>query len=51
MSNAQVKLWYDKMLAAKKVNFDDPRTQAGMVALVDAGIITTERSAEILPPV
>jgi hypothetical protein len=50
MVNAQVKLWYDKMLAAKKVNFDDTRTQAGMTALVAAGIITAERSVEILPP-
>lgn len=50
MTNASVKLWYDKMLAAKKVNFDDTRTQAGMAALVAAGIITEARSVEILPP-
>jgi hypothetical protein len=48
MINAQVKLWYDKMLAAKNINFDDPRTVAGMNALVASGIITAARSAAIL---
>lgn len=49
LSNPQVKLWYDKMLASKNVNFDDVRTQAGMQALIDSGIITTTRSNEIVP--
>lgn len=49
LSNPQVKLWYDKMLASKNVNFDDVRTQAGMHALIDSGIITITRSNEIVP--
>jgi len=49
MSNAQVKLWYDKMLASKNVVFDDVRTQVGMTTLVNAGIITAQRSLEIIP--
>jgi hypothetical protein len=49
-TNPQVKLWYDKLLASKEVNFDDARTQAGMSALVAAGLITQERSVIILPP-
>lgn len=49
-SNPSVKLWYDKLLASREVDFDDVRTQAGMTALVAAGLITSARSAIILPP-
>lgn len=43
-----IKLWYDKLLSAGEVVQTDPRLIAGMAALVDAGLITTERSAEVL---
>ena len=49
MSNAQVKLWYDKLLAASSVVFADPRVSAGLDGLVAAGLISAERKAEILP--
>lgn len=49
-SNPQVKLWYDKLLASREVDFDDVRTQAGMTALVSVGLITSARSTIILPP-
>lgn len=50
MANPVIKLWYDKMLASRFVNFDDVRTQEGMKALVDIGIIDAARSIAILPP-
>jgi hypothetical protein len=50
MANPVIKLWYDKMLASRFVNFDDARTQKGMKALVDIGIIDAARSIAILPP-
>ena len=49
MTNPVVKLWYDKLLAAQSVVFADPRLSAGLDGLVDAGLITAERKAEILP--
>ena len=48
MVNASVKLWYDKMLAAGFVTIDDPRTEAGLTALVTAGLLTAERKAAII---
>lgn len=48
MANASVKLWYDKMLAAGFVTKADPRTEAGLAALVSAGLLTAERKAAIV---
>lgn len=48
MQSAQVKLWYDRTLAAMFLTLDDPRTEAGLTALVDAGLLTAERKAEIV---
>lgn len=48
MTNATVKLWYDKMLAAGFVTRADPRTEAGLSALVSAGLLTAERKAAIV---
>ena len=48
MENATVKLWYDKMLAASFITLDDPRTEAGLNALVSAGLLTAARKAEIV---
>ncbi len=38
--NDQVKLWYDKMLAADEINLRDQRTIDGVNALVAAGVIS-----------
>lgn len=48
MQSAQVKLWYDRTLAAMFITLADPRTEAGLAALVDAGMLTAERKAEIV---
>ena len=47
-ASAQVKLWYDRMLAANFITLADPRTEAGLTALVQAGLLTAERKAEIV---
>ena len=48
MASAQVKLWYDRMLAASFVSLSDPRTSAGLQALVTASLITQARMDAIL---
>jgi len=48
MVSAQVKLWYDKMLAAEFITITDPRTVAGLDALVGAGLLTAERKDAIV---
>ena len=48
MQSAQVKLWYDRTLAASFVTLADPRTEAGLTALVGAGLLTAERRDAIL---
>ena len=47
-----LRLWYDKAMAADEIVADDPRTIAGVQALVTAGLITEQRKTEILgsPP-
>jgi len=47
-TNDALDLWFDKLRAAQVVVADDPRTVAGMKALVDAGLITAARRDEIL---
>lgn len=48
MSNPELRLWYDKLMAAQEVVFSDPRLSSGLDALVAAGLITAERKAELL---
>lgn len=48
LANAQVKLWYDKMLAASFVDITDPRTIGGLDALVAFNLLTETRKDEIL---
>lgn len=48
MVNSQVKLWYDRMLAATYITIDDPRTVAGIQALVIAGLITQSRADAVV---
>lgn len=50
MANAKVKLWYDKLLAAEYVDLTDPRTEAGIDALVAAELIAAERKAALMTP-
>jgi hypothetical protein len=48
MTSAPVKLWYDRTLAASFVTLADPRTEAGLNALVDAELLTSARKAVIV---
>lgn len=48
LQNAAVKLWYDRLIAATFVTYEDPRTEGGLQALVEAELITPERKAEIV---
>jgi len=40
MANAQIGLWYDKLLASSEVVENDPRLTEGLAFLVQAGILT-----------
>ena len=48
MSNVQAKLWYDRTLAAEFITLNDPRTEAGLDALVSIGLLTAERKTAII---
>jgi len=48
MSSPAIKLWYDKLLAAGFITYEDPRTEAGLQALVDNGLLAPERKAAIV---
>jgi len=48
MSSPAIKLWYDKLLAAGFITYEDPRTEAGLQALVDNGLLAPERKADIV---
>ena len=47
MSNAEIKLWYDEALAGD-VWLGHANVAAGLLAMQGAGVITSERAAEIL---
>lgn len=49
LQNPMLYLWLLKLTSAQTTVFADPRLSAGLDALVEAGLITAERSAEILP--
>lgn len=50
MNIAEVKLWWDKMLAASYVDINDPRTAEGIDALISAGLLEAVRRDEVLTP-
>jgi hypothetical protein len=50
MTNAAVKLWYDRLLAASFVDLEDSRIPDGLNALVAAGLLEASRVAEIMTP-
>lgn len=48
MQSAELRLWYDKLMSADQVVFDDPRLLEGMGVIVAAGLINQARHDEIL---
>lgn len=40
--------WLDMLRASQEVDLDDPRTQAGLNAMVNAGLLTPARRDEVL---
>lgn len=48
LQSAQVKLWYDRLLAASYITLSDPRVEAGLSSLVEAGLLTDDRRNEIV---
>lgn len=48
MTIPAVKLWYDRLIAATFVTYADPRTEGGLQALVDAGLLDPGRKADIV---
>ena len=47
LSNAAVKLWYDRVLAASYITLDDPRVETGLAALTAAGLLSEERKLAV----
>lgn len=43
-----VKLMYDRLLCAAYWTYEDPETEQGLSLLVDKGLLTPERKAEIV---
>lgn len=50
MASPQVKLWYDRLLAASFIDIADPRTEGGIDALITAGLIDPGRKTALLTP-
>lgn len=48
--NPVIKLWYDRLLAASFIDLADPRTEAGIDALIDAELIAPERKEALMQP-
>lgn len=48
MSDPMVKLLYDRLLGAAFWSYEDPETEQGLAVLVDKGLLTPERKAEIV---
>ncbi|CUA97918.1 hypothetical protein [Comamonas thiooxydans] len=48
MTDALVKLMYDRLLAAAYLTYADPETQQGLSLLVSKGLLTPERKEEIV---
>lgn len=48
MTDPVVKLLYDRLLGSAYLTYEDPETEQGMSLLVDKGLITPERKAEIV---
>jgi hypothetical protein len=48
MQDPVVKLLYDRLLGASYWSYEDPETEQGLAVLVDKGLLTAERKAEIV---
>lgn len=48
MADPVVKLLYDRLLGASYWSYEDQETEQGLVVLVDKGLLTAERKAEIV---
>lgn len=48
MQSPQIKLWYDRMLAATWVDITNGRTIDGVNSLVAGGLLTAKRAEEVL---
>ena len=49
-SNIQIKLFYDRLLAATFIDLEDQRTEAGIDALISAGLLDESRKEELMTP-
>lgn len=50
LQSAQIRLWYDQLIAANQVVNTDPRVSAGLDAMVALGLLSQQRRDVILPP-
>lgn len=48
MTDPVVKLLYDRLLGAAFLTYEDPETDSGLSMLVDKGLLTPARKAEIV---
>lgn len=48
LQSPQVKLWYDRLLAASYIDLNDPRTEYGIDALISAGLIDASRKPALM---
>lgn len=48
MTDPVVKLMYDRLLGSAYLTYEDAETEQGLQLLVDKGLLTTERKAEIV---
>lgn len=48
LESAEVRNWYDKLIAAQYVDLNDPRLAAGLAALVAYGLLTQQRVDEVM---
>lgn len=48
MTDPLVKLMYDRLLGAAYLTYEDPEAEQGFALLVDKGLLTPERKAEIV---
>lgn len=48
MTDPVVKLLYDRLLGSAYMTYEDPETEQGLAVLVDKGLLTPERKAEIV---
>lgn len=50
MNTPAIKLWYDRLLAASFIDLEDPRTEAGINALIAAELIAPSRKIALMLP-